>query len=49
LKKGSEAPAKHGDVLKNNKKNLIESLDNVLKNLEALNGRKEQVPTYEMR
>jgi len=48
-KKEANAAAKHGDVLTNNKKILIESLDNVLVNLEALNGRKEQVPTYEMR
>ena len=48
-KNAANAAAKHGDVLKNNKKILIESLDNVLRNLEALNGRKEQVPTYEMR
>jgi len=45
----SNAAAKHGDVLQNNKQILIESLDNVLSNLEALNGRKDQVPTYEMR
>lgn len=48
-KKEANAAAKHGDVLKNNKKILIESLDNVLNNLKALNGRKDQVPTYEMR
>jgi hypothetical protein len=48
-KKEANAAAKQGDLLQNNKKVLIESLDNVLKNLEALNGRKEQVPTYDMR
>lgn len=48
-KRAAHEAAKHGDLLQNNKQVLIDSLDNVLKNLEALNGRKDQVPTYEMR
>lgn len=48
-KKESNAAAKQGDLLQNNKQVLIESLDNILKNLESLNGRKDKVPTYEMR
>ena len=48
-KKESSAAAKHGDLLQNNKKVLIESLDNLVKNLESLNGRKDKIPTYDMR
>lgn len=48
-KRESNAAAKHGDLLQNNKQVLIDSLNNLLANLEALNGRKDQVPTYEMR
>lgn len=48
-RKAANEAAKHGDLLQNNKKVLIESLNNVLINLETLNGRKDQVPTYEMR
>ncbi len=48
-KKASSAAAKQGDLLQNNKQVLIESLKNVLTNLEALDGRKDKVPTYEMR
>jgi hypothetical protein len=48
-KRESNAAAKHGDLLQNNKQVLIDSLNNVLTNLEALNGRKDKVPTYEMR
>lgn len=48
-KKEASAAAKQGDLLQNNKQVLIDSLDNLLKNLEGLNGRKDQVPTYEMR
>lgn len=48
-KKAANEAAKHGDLLQNNKQVLIVSLNNVLKNLESLNGRKEQIPTYDMR
>ena len=48
-KKESSAAAKHGDLLQNNKKVLIVSLDNLVKNLESLNGRKDKIPTYDMR
>jgi len=45
----SNAEAKSGDLLQTNKATLIRSLDNILVNLKELNGRKEKVPTYEMR
>lgn len=48
-KKEASAAAKHGDLLQNNKQILIDSLNNLLANLESLNGRKDKVPTYEMR
>ncbi len=48
-KKQASAAAKQGDLLQNNKQVLIDSLNNLLKNLESLNGRKDKVPTYEMR
>ncbi len=48
-KREANAAAKHGDLLQNNKQILIKSLNNILQNLEALNGRKDKVPTYEMR
>lgn len=49
FKQASNKAAKSGDLLKNNKTVLIESLDNILQNLESLNGRKDKIPTYEMR
>ncbi|WP_395375635.1 hypothetical protein [Marinicella sp. W31] len=45
----SNKAAKSGDLLQNNKEVLIKSLDNILRNLESLNGRKDSIPTYEMR
>ena len=45
----ANAEAKQGSVLKANKKILTDSLDNILSNLGQLNGRKEKIPTYEMR
>ncbi|MGJ8662867.1 MAG: hypothetical protein ACSHWU_04410 [Marinicella sp.] len=48
-KKESNAAAKHGDLLQNNKQVLIDSLTNIINNLDSLNGRKDKVPTYEMR
>lgn len=49
FRKLSHADNKQGHVLQNNKKVLIESMGNILTNLEALNGNKENIPTYEMR
>jgi len=49
FQKISSEENKHGDVLKNNKKILIESLNNIINNLSDLNGRKDKVPTYDMR
>jgi hypothetical protein len=49
FQKHSNAEAKQGHVLENNKKILVESLNNIIKNLSELNGRKDKVPTYEMR
>ncbi len=45
----SNAEAKSGDLLETNKATLIASLDNILVNLKDLNGRKEKIPTYDMR
>ncbi len=45
----SSAEAKSGDLLQTNKVTLIASLDNILKNLKELDGRKEKIPTYDMR
>ena len=49
FQKLSNAENKHGHVLQNNKKVLIESLNNIIANLTELNGRKDKVPTYDMR
>jgi hypothetical protein len=49
FRKLSHEETKKGDVLQDNKKVLIESLDNILQNLKSLNGRKESIPTYDMR
>ena len=49
FRRTANAEAKHGDLLQNNKQVLILSLKRILKNLEALNGNKENIPTYEMR
>lgn len=49
FQKLSSEENKHGDVLKNNKKILVESLNNIITNLSELNGRKDKVPTYDMR
>ena len=48
-KRMANAEAKHGSLLENNKITLIDSLNNILKNLKELDGRKDKVPTYEMR
>jgi hypothetical protein len=49
FQKHSNAEAKQGHVLEGNKKILTESLNNIIKNLSELNGRKDKVPTYDMR
>ena len=49
FQKHSNAEAKQGHVLEGNKKILIDSLNNIIKNLSDLNGRKDKVPTYDMR
>jgi len=48
-KRMESAAAKHDDVLTANRKELEESLSNILKNLEGLAGRKDKIPTYDMR
>ena len=49
MKRAEAAEARSSDKLANNRKVLEESLDNIVRNLEALDGRKDAVPTYEMR
>lgn len=49
LKRDEAAHAKSSDRLANNRRVLEESLDNIVRNLEALDGRKDAVPTYDMR
>ncbi len=49
IKREEAAHARSSDRLANNRRVLGESLDNIVRNLEALNGRKENVPTYDMR
>lgn len=49
LKREEAAHARSSDRLANNRRVLEESLDNIVANLEALNGRKDKVPTYDMR
>lgn len=41
--------AVHGDVLKNNRAILSQSLHQIVANLDALDGRKDSIPTYEVR
>ena len=48
-KRAEAAAAKHDDVLTENRSELEESLNNILENLKELDGRKDKVPTYEMR
>ncbi|WP_417458530.1 hypothetical protein [Kordiimonas sp.] len=49
LKRMQAAEARSSDLLAQNRKDLEESLANIVKNLEELNGRKDKVPTYDMR
>ncbi len=48
IKEANKA-ATHGDTLKNNRIILSESLHKIVTNLDALDGRKDSIPTYEMR
>ncbi|MBL4660625.1 MAG: hypothetical protein JKY19_09730 [Alcanivoracaceae bacterium] len=48
-KKMASAEAKHGSLLQTNKTILIDSLNNIVKNLQELDGRKDKIPTYNMR
>ncbi len=49
LKRSERAAAQDGDVLAGDRHALETSLNNILANLQELDGRKERVPTYEMR
>ncbi len=49
LKSGEKAAAQDDSLLANDKKVLEQSLKNILANLTELNGRKDKVPTYDMR
>jgi len=48
-KRAESAAAKDDKVLTENRAGLVESLDNIVKNLNELDGRKDKIPTYEMR
>lgn len=48
-KRTANLEAKEGDLLQSNKQVLILSMNRILTNLEMLNGKKENIPTYEMR
>ncbi len=49
IKREEAAQARSSDRLANDRRVLEESLDNIVRNLEALDGRKDAVPTYDMR
>lgn len=49
LKREEAAHARSSDRLANNRRVLAESLENILKNLKDLDGRKDKIPTYDMR
>ncbi|GHF12136.1 hypothetical protein GCM10017044_02560 [Kordiimonas sediminis] len=49
LKKLEGAAARSDDRLTQHRTDLEESLGNIVRNLEDLNGRKDKVPTYDMR
>ncbi len=49
VKRAETAAARHSDTLAVNRRELEESLVNILKNLEELEGRKDKIPTYDMR
>lgn len=41
--------SRHGDLLESNREVLTGTLDRIVAGLEELSGKKEQIPTYEMR
>ncbi|WP_311944463.1 hypothetical protein [Halomonas piscis] len=45
----SNRAAFHSDTLQNNREIMSTSLDNIVTRLDALEGRKDRVPTYDMR
>lgn len=49
LKRAEAADARDSDKLASNRKELEDSLESILKSLEDLHGRKDKVPTYDMR
>jgi len=49
FKRAESAAAKHDSVLITNRSELEDSLNNILANLKVLDGRKDQIPTYDMR
>lgn len=49
LKSGEKAAAQNDSLLASDKQLLTDSLNNILTNLRELDGRKDKVPTYEMR
>ena len=49
LKSGERGAAKDDTLLASDKKTLEDSLNNILTNLRELDGRKDKVPTYDMR
>lgn len=49
VKRSEHAEARSGDKLTRNRALLEQSLENIVTNLKALDGRKDKVPTYEMR
>lgn len=49
LKSGEKAAAKDDTLLATDKKILEQSLNNILLNLRELDGRKDKIPTYDMR
>jgi hypothetical protein len=48
-RKAQNAASKSGDLLTGNIENLGKNLDNILANLEAIQARGEEIPTYEAR
>lgn len=49
LKQLQSAEARSSELLAQNRSDLEESMANIVRNLEELNGRKDKIPTYDMR
>ena len=49
VKRSEHAEARSSDKLQRNRQVLESSLDNIVENLRTLDGRKDKVPTYDMR